>query len=389
MSIMTSLYPSVHGAFLDPDEEAIYSLSDKYLTLAEVWKSAGFSTAAYTGGGQVAREFGFNRGFDIYSETLGWITDENLIRPFNWILHHKNERFFVFLHTYQIHDPYTPPAPYRNLFGVPYDGPIIDDIQHLIRESNGKDYTSLAKTYWGGEKNFDKQGRLKYNLFSKKDSDRYLDLYDCEIAYADNQIHKILNYFRKLGIFKDTLFIITSDHGEEFGEHGEFLHEDLFAEDVFVPLILLWERGLPDKRVVDNEVMLIDLNPTILALLGINCPSQAQGRNLKPILHRQTMERIPVFSESPSGERFSLRFDRWSYIEEPQWQGLFDRYSDPWEQLNLIGEKAEIEQILRAAAHEISRNNLSAAADQEEIDLRKTMPSSKTLEILKSLGYIR
>jgi len=101
------------------------------------------------------------------------------------------------------------------------------------------------------------------------------------------------------------------------------------------------------------------------------------------------MERIPVFSESPSGERFSLRFDRWSYIEEPQWQGLFDRYSDPWEQLNLIGEKAEIEQILRAAAHEISRNNLSAAADQEEIDLRKTMPSSKTLEILKSLGYIR
>ena len=109
MSIMTSLYPSFHGLV---DKDSLTPLDDGHLTLAELLKKGGYKTVAFTDGGFVRGAFGFNRGFDIYDDQGGGIK-KILPKVKKYLDTSKSEPFFLFIHCYDIHSPYSPPSPYN------------------------------------------------------------------------------------------------------------------------------------------------------------------------------------------------------------------------------------------------------------------------------------
>jgi arylsulfatase A-like enzyme len=162
-------------------------------------------------------------------------------RAQEWLRRHREERFFLFLHTYQVHYPYVPPPQYATLFadGVPADAPpVVQDAAN----------------------------------------------YDREIRFTDDMLRDLFATIRELGLDDNTVVVLTSDHGEEFGEHGCTWHgEQLYDEVTRVPL-MLWGSGIPAGKRIPEPVGLIDVMPTILELAGVAIPGQAMGQSLVPSL---------------------------------------------------------------------------------------------------------
>jgi len=389
MTMFTSLYPSVHEVSIGSTVESMSTLSPQFITLPQILQNQGFKTAAFTGGGQVAAEFGFGRGFHIYKEDLGWITEENLEQVKDWVRKNKHNRFFLFLHTYQIHDPYLPPPPYNKKFDKEYRGWIIDNWRELRQLAKGNDYEKMRYHFWGGSKNWTPEGKIKIENFCQEDIQHMIDLYDGEIAYTDQKIHQFIQELEKLNLLKDTMIIITSDHGEEFMEHQGFLHEDLYFEDVTVPLIMIWINHFPSGKIVREQVRLLDLMPTILDILNISIPKHCQGQNLVPFIKGRG-KFLPALSESPFGYRKALRSEMWCYIDDDTaGKQLFCRQDDPLEKRNIVDLKVQVLQELHNQIVSILDKNevLKQSILKEEKSLIEK-PSKETIEKLRALGYI-
>lgn len=390
MTMLTSTYPSVHGVYVHPKEGTFFAPSSELKALPSILKEHGFSTGAFTGGGQVASEIGFGRGFDIYKENMSWITDKNIEEILNWIITKKNNPFFLFLHTYQIHDPYTPLPPFDELFGGKYTGPIIHDWNLLKLKADEEDYVGLSQIFWGGSSNFDEEGEIIFENFTKADIRHLISLYDGEIAYTDQKLHKMLLGMKELGILQESLVIITSDHGEEFGEHAGFLHKDLYLEDIHVPLIMVGPGCLPRRERIKKQVRLIDLMPTILDILGIEIPAQCQGQSLVPIIEGNAGA-LPAFSECVFKNIISLRTDDWSclFLDDHKIQ-LYDRKKDLFEQSNVAEDYPDLLVEFKKEIESFKKANLALKSfiSSGEIHNSKKI-SAETLEKLKALGYIR
>jgi arylsulfatase len=216
-------------------------------TVPELLRAARFTTGAITENGWVTFDQGFGRGFDTYQENKGpdimepkGQADVTFATAEAWLRAHRDERFFLFLHTYQVHYPYVPPAEYAGLFaeGVdPASPPSVDAAN-----------------------------------------------YDREIRFTDDMLRKVFATMRELGIDDDTIVVLTSDHGEEFLEHGCIWHgEQMYEEVTRVPL-MVHGPGVPAGKRVAEPVGLIDVMPTILALAGVNVPTQVAGVSLAPAL---------------------------------------------------------------------------------------------------------
>jgi len=389
MTMFTSLFPSVHGVSMGLTIESVSTLPLQFITLPQILQNQGLKTAAFTGGGQVAAEIGFGRGFHIYKENMGVITDENLEQVIDWVRKNKNKRFFLFLHTYQIHDPYLPPPPYNKKFGKEYKGWIIDNWKELKQLAKGDDYIKVSYYFWGGSKNWTPEGKIKIKNFCKEDIQHMIDLYDGEIAYTDHKIHQFIQELEKMNLLKDTMIIITSDHGEEFMEHKGFRHKDLYFEDVTVPLIMIWINHFPSGKIVREQIRLLDLMPTILDTLNISIPKFCQGQSLVPFIEGKR-KFLPALSESPFGYRKALRTEMWCYIEDGKVRKqLFCRQDDPSEKRNLAYLKAHVLTELH--------NQIVSILDKNEVlkqsILKKEKPlikklSKETIEKLRALGYI-
>jgi arylsulfatase A-like enzyme len=257
-SIMTSLYPAFHGV-----HRYFPMLVAGYMTLAELLREAGYQTAAFTDGGWMERKFGLHQGFDIYDDQGGGIT-KILPKVKKWLNKNKSKPFFIFLHCYDIHSPYNPPLPYNSLFhDFPYTGQIVPSNNNLL----------LAN---------------RNNLETTNDDlQHFIALYDGGIRYTDEKIGEFLSYLSDSRVNDQSLIIITSDHGEEFKEHGRFLHGQLyFRPNLHVPLIMRIP-DYPKKTIKIKElVRSIDLLPTILDNAGLPPHPEAQGRSLLPLIKR-------------------------------------------------------------------------------------------------------
>jgi arylsulfatase A-like enzyme len=377
--MLTGLDPVRHGAVRFSVDSRIAATAE---TVTEILWKAGYATGGFTDGGFVSAMFGFDRGFDIYvsgsttKSSLKNFLDENTRRARQWIHSLDGQPFFLFLHTYAVHVPYAPPPPYDSMFDRNYDGPCREQLTE----------TTLSKCL-GTEA---AQPRVLEHIKA---------LYDGEIRSMDAVFGDFLDQLEGEGVGDSTCIIVTSDHGEEFMEHGRFFHDraDLYDELIRVPLIVYCPRRFAGGRSVDQQVGLTDIAPTILALAGIPAPPTMQGTNLMPVMldgaaPRETsvVSEVDASIEKREGVTVAVRKGRYKLIDSSEWDApqLYDLHDDPGETRDLNASSGEIVRELRKAL-EGSRLSSSGAATAT-MQAQQVPPShvdAALVERLRALGY--
>jgi arylsulfatase A-like enzyme/Flp pilus assembly protein TadD len=341
-TMLTGTYPMLSGMH----DFSGNKLSPLQPTLASVLREAGYATGAMVGSAVLDSRFGLNQGFDFYYDHFDFsrLDEANLDemeRPGNvvadvaldWLGKNAQKKFFLWMHLYDPHFPYRPPEPYAH---------------------------------------------------------EYADhLYDGEIAFADEQVGRLLRFLKDKGLYRNTLIVLSGDHGESLGEHGEKTHGFfIYNATMRVPLVI----KLPESaaaRTITDPVSLVDLMPTVLAALGIEIPAQVQGRSLLPALREDKGDR----DRSLYGETYlpRLHFNwselrgaenaRYHFIDAPRPE-LYDLTKDPGEVHNLFAEKKAVAEEMRSKLVGLIRE-YSAGKEMAE----KTGLDPALMERLKSLGY--
>ncbi len=379
MTMMTSLHPRTHGVRVQNGRV----LESERLTLAELLHDAGYSTGAFVDGGFMIKKFGFDQGFEIYNQDGGHL-ERILPKVYRWLGEHSSERFLLFVHTYDVHSetgrlPYECPGDfthrYTGAYDVDFDG------------CRGGRCASDLLTHSNIE--IKKGPRPRLEIFSEKEIGFLGALYDGCINYVDERISELLDHLREAGLYDDSLIVITSDHGEEFAEHGLFLHaQPGFEEITRIPLIVKLPgapaTAAPAGLRIPHLAAVVDLMPTILDVLDLPVPEQAQGRSLMPAVLRGEAVRDAVQIGNV------LRTPRWKYFGKRQ--ELYDLEADPGERRDLAEREAGLAEDLRRRTHRLQRRNKllftefqeRLASGGETVGL-----TEKEIEALKALGYLQ
>lgn len=417
MSLMTSMYPSTHGVnpsfaeFLEAHEgRARYpSMSHELTPLARQLRDHGYLTLGVTGGVTVGAELGFARGFDRYfDDARNPPSPELQSRLLSWLRTYGGSPFFLFFHTFEVH------APYSRL-------DFADDVL-TPEERQG------IETFW---RRPHENALVEFHAYLQE---RGLDravvtsaLYDGGVRQADRVVSTLLHELRDLGVYDRTLIIVTSDHGEEFGEHDPARVYDahcdtLYDELIRVPLILKAPGRQEGGRVVDEVVELIDVAPTVLDLVDIEVPEEMQGASLRSFVSNGPTSRRPPADEDASRPRAkaqsppSGRALSESTCNGPEWKSLRTaghKYIATFEVADMrrsgIPGKRVREQLYDLRADPGERHDLTSAAPPVLASLRErlirrfvenaklgaehttgeTGLSEEMLGRLRALGYIR
>ena len=387
MSVFTALHPSVHGVRNAPSADQAVTLGEGIATVTERLRAAGFGTYGYHAGGNVSRAFGFGRGFDEYVWTNSLI--EPVLERLDELRSRPAERFFLFFHTYRPHDPYLPESPFDRAGEADYRGSIITTADELDRLSSGGDFAERRRLFWS-----------RVDRERPEDLRKVVALYDGEIRQVDQEVGKILDRLDQLP--QRTLVAFMSDHGEEFQEHGRFLHDQLYNELLHVPLILRHPDRARPGAVVETPVSLVDLAPTLLDLLEAPALERAQGKSLRPLLEGARAEAPrPIFAEKVHGidpetgdvlglNRALIARNRKLLRLASGETHLFDLESDPGETIDLAGARPEVLAGLlealdrRSASNAVLRRQLRAGAGLPTLPL-----DAETIEQLRALGYLQ
>ena len=279
-AMFTGLFDSAHGVV-----DNGLRLPEERITIAEILAEAGWRTAAFYGGPYLDPVYGLDQGFERYESCMSEevesshrdVTGPRTVQAIETWLGESGalpdpRPIFLFVHLWDVHHDYIPPSPYAERFDPEYDG----DLDASDLPGNA----SIAPD------------------MSPRDFQRLLALYDGEIRFTDENLRRILDAVERHRGQRETLLIVTSDHGEEFFEHGGKGHQrTLFDEVVRVPLLLHWPGRLPAGRVVTDQVRLVDLAPTLYALVGVVQHPPMQGRDLGPLLRGEPMEPAPALLE--------------------------------------------------------------------------------------------
>ncbi|MCR4409646.1 MAG: sulfatase [Candidatus Saccharicenans sp.] len=374
-TLMSSLYPHEHGACYWND-----GLSDRLLTLAEIFKNAGYKTMTIQTNPILSRNYGFSQGFDIYSQKNQARAEEVAKYFINWLGKNKKHRFFAYLHFMDTHAPYNVPEEYGFAFRA--------NANQIFKAGQFKPIDV----------------RLM-NLIGLRDEDRFglLGLYDGAIKYLDINFGLIMERLKELNLLDNTLIIFTSDHGEELFEHNNFDHgHSQYQEILRIPLIIGYGSKLnPDK--IAFPVQLVDLMPIILQIAYLKQkPELFEGYNLTDIVGGKRKE---VFSEIIllGDEKKALITDNWKLIENsgrihsdtlelygditryvvPELKEnyeLYDLSADPGEKFNLAESNESQARKLKAI---LRKYKVRSDLIFEPLKLKE-----RRLEVMRSLGYI-
>lgn len=340
-SMLTGAIPPAHGV----RNNLGYKLGESNLTLAEILQEDGFSTAAIVGGFVLDSQFGLDQGFDTYNDDFGEgfagaIGNERRgaevsTSAIEWIDRHHAEKFFLFLHYYDPHVDYKPPEPFASEFADnPYAG---------------------------------------------------------EIAYVDNCIGRVIDHLKKLKLYDSTLIIITADHGEMLGEHGEKTHKYFIYQSALkVPLIFKL-AGSHKGRSIDDLAGIIDIPATICSLLGIEIENRMGGMDLsrafdqdKPAVSERNLycESVTAAVTFNANILLGIVTDRFKYIQTTRPE-LYDIVEDPCETVNLIESQPHRARILQDHLKQMLKQ-----ATQDGIVQSEKNNDWRDLRRLQSLGYI-
>jgi arylsulfatase A-like enzyme/thioredoxin-like negative regulator of GroEL len=333
-SLLTGLLPPEHGV---RDNSGYTFRADAHPYLPSLLRGAGYATGGFVSTYVLRTETGLGAGFDAYDSAIEIEAGASLDsgqRPglqttalaAKWVREQGEKPFFLFLHLYEPHMPYTPPEPFRS---------------------------------------------------------RYPKAYDAEIATADAVIGGLMNELKRLGLYDKALIALVSDHGEGLGDHGESGHGIfLYRATLHVPMIVKLPGGERAGTRVARPVALVDLAPTILAAAGVDAPAPLSGRPLfaKP---RGDESARTIYAESyyPRlhygwSDMQAVYDERWSYIDSPDAE-LFDLASDPGQLRNVLEANRREFSRLRDAVAAIDR----PLADPESVD-------PETAAKLAALGYL-
>jgi arylsulfatase A-like enzyme/Flp pilus assembly protein TadD len=339
-TLFTGLLPPRHGI----RDNGGFFLDDRHTTLAERLSAAGWKTGAFVGAWVLASKWGLAQGFETYSDTfdlsryksisLGSVQkrgDEVVDDALRWLEGVKDQRFFGWIHLYDPHTPYDPPEPFRSRYpGQPYVA---------------------------------------------------------EVAYTDGVVGRVVSWLRERGLLDRTLLVLTADHGESLGEHGENTHA-YFVYDAtqHVPLIVRAPWG--DRGRVAAQVSGADVLPTILELLGQAPEPGIDGRSLAlGVLNPEALEHAAAYVETYFPRYHfgwqhlrGLRDGRYKYVEAPTPE-LYDLADDPGETKNVFKAQARRADELRRAMETLAGGGGEAVPERAQLD-------PDTLEKLSALGYV-
>ena len=310
-SMLTGLYPSFHRLQDDGNR-----LAGDVTTVAEQLQDAGYQTMAVTAHVYVSSEFGLDRGFHRFDDSLIRGGAENPIasdvvdRALDLFRTIPPGPWFAFVHFFDPHWDYAPPPPFDTKFIDPaYDGPIDGTLESMLPFLKGDRRMPAA------------------------DLARAVALYDGEIAFVDAQIGRLIERLEETGRMENTLIVLTGDHGEEFQDHGRLGHgKSLFREQLGVPIILSGHDAFPAGGRSDRLVSLVDLAPTLLELAGALPAERFQGVSLAGAKEESGRS---VFGESIrfGNEMRTVRDDRYKMIHYLQGdhRQFYDMENDPGE----------------------------------------------------------
>jgi arylsulfatase A-like enzyme len=404
VSMMTSVSPLEHlvGAVTFTDQ-----LSDSALTLAEVFSREGYITACFAVSPYSSFLSNVQQGFDyVFSPAAFSVRDRSrkdevphsddinrLLLP--WVRQHAHERVFVYVHSLDPHYPYSAPEAPDHL-----------NVRRL-NEDMRRRHADLLDAHRAQE-NIPYRawlsGPLGRTVRASAAALRLVRVveYDAEVYFNDGQIARLWRELEALGTASQTLLVVTSDHGEEFGEHGVYGHgHSVYHAGIAVPLILHWAGHLPARR-VDATVGLVDLAPTVLSVCGIGVPSGMKGSDLtelwrgsmtppagalsvrtNPLYHTPESQ---LLQETIGPEQYALVRGQWKLIWNTlmdTWE-LYDLGSDPLERRNLVAAEPRVLEEMREMLREEQR--LSAGADARAT--AGAPLSGQDRRMLEALGYL-
>jgi arylsulfatase A-like enzyme len=435
-SLFTGLFPSEHGAIYSAEDKSKTSqLPDELTTLAEIVKQKGYKTAGFIGGPYLASVFGMGQGFDSYNDRLGPIgkvyfdkitffrfileifknkinlyklsssIETYLIYVWNyiygesftknsighvgwkkkaneinavvlpWIKRNKDTRFFLFINYFDPHAPYALPKGYKNHYNRGYKS----KLGGLVSQLNNIMYRRYSPT--------------------EDDLNFLISLYDSQINFLDLHIKQLFDTLVSCGIDKKTIVVITSDHGEAFGEHGLMQHGfSLYEDQIKVPLILWGIKKFPDSQRISTQVQIIDIMPTILNLINIPPPENIRGQSLIPLIAgREDFARpyalaemfedkaVYRFGEEYRRDLKCIRTREWKYIASSRGKKeLYNVIEDREEMNNLKDAEKEVSKNMEDLIKKIApsfKGKYNAKAKSFQID-------NDIKEQLRGLGYI-
>ncbi|MCL4821038.1 MAG: sulfatase-like hydrolase/transferase [Vicinamibacteria bacterium] len=339
-SMFTGQIPPTHGVrdnggfFLEPDK----------VTLAERLKEAGWTTGAFVAAWVLENRWGLAQGFDHYSDrfdlskykvvSLGTVQkrgDEVMDDALRWIEQNRQRKFFAWIHLYDPHTPWDPPEPYKSRYpGQAYAG---------------------------------------------------------EVAYTDAVVGRLTAYLKEKGLDRNTVIVLTADHGESLGEHGESTHA-FFVYDAttHVPFIVKTPWG--DRGRAKTQVSGVDLMPTVLDLVGLPPQPGIEGRSVaRAVLHPEAELGHVAYSETYFPRYHfgwqhlrALRDGREKYIDAPEPE-FYDVLADPKESKNLYKSMSARAERLRLALEKLAGAGRDATPERQQMD-------PDTLQRLAALGYV-
>jgi arylsulfatase A-like enzyme len=335
-SMMTGMLPFEHGV----RDNLGFVLSKDKKTLPSLLGAAGYATGGFVSAYVLRSATGFGSGFGVFDDKLpeggvnrsiGLIQrpgDQTLAAATSWMDTLENDKFFLFLHLYEPHKPYAPPERFSGL--APYDG---------------------------------------------------------EISFADEITGHLMDYLKRRDWYDRAIIVVTGDHGEGLGDHGELEH-GLFVYDeaIHVP----WIAKLPGERSAGRRVAApvehIDLLPTLLSLASVPRPSGLRGRDLTPaLIGRGALPPTSIYSEALYSryhfgwsELLALTDERYRYIRAPR-EELYDLERDPHERQNIAGERPQTVNAMRSA--------LDAMVEGRDVEAPSAV-SAEDRQKLAALGYV-
>lgn len=212
-------------------------------------------------------------------------------------------------------------------------------------------------------------------------SSYYSNVYDERVKYIDQQFGRILRSLKEQNLYNESLIIISADHGEGLGEHGIWKHnEEPYDEQIHVPLVIKFPNREFSGKVIERQVRLIDLIPTVLDFLGLSRSPSSEGTSLLPIVNNESLERLPAVSEKKNW--VSIRTQKWKYIEGRNGSSreLYNLKKDPDEKNNLINEKPRVATRLK--------ERLNLALGGRSTRKRRRNLTEEMRKRLKKLGYL-
>ena len=337
-SMFTGLIPPTHGVH----DNFNMRLPENAETLAEILKQNGYKTYGIVSSVVLEREFGLDQGFDTYDDIFDKKTEgatieertgeETTQHALKWLSENKDQKKMMFIHFYDPHDPYSPPAPFDTNYKNPYDG---------------------------------------------------------EIAFTDHCIGQIIKQLKLLDLYDDALIVIAGDHGEMLNEHEEVFHSFfVYQSAIRVPLMFKLGNNSYVKK-LSTPCSIIDIAPTILSIADIAPSKDMQGINLlhEAALEKENPVKRAIYAESLTPTKYngnsllSVIRNQWHYIQTTRPE-LYDRIIDPLEKTNLISSNRQLAKVLQDELSLILETSVQAGHNT-------AMPMDpEKIRALESLGYV-